>query len=81
MNWLGEFTFSTKRKVEHFRAHSCATATKKYILKNVLQFFAVLVAVAVVVAQTPLQLHEKKVTHSRLDYDEILCLKIRRRIE
>ena len=51
------------------------------MLKNVLQFFAVLVAVAVVVAQTPLQLHEKKVTHSRLDYDEILCLKIRRRIE
>ena len=51
------------------------------MLKNVLQFFAILVAVAVVVAQTPEQLHDKKVTHSRLDCGEILCFKIGRSIE
>ena len=46
---------STKRKIEHFHAIVAQQRQKIYMLKNVLQLFAVLVAVAVavVVAQTP----------------------------
>ena len=82
VNRLGEFTSSTKRKIEHVHAIVSQQRQKIYVKKCAAVFLPFSLPSPSSLLKAPnTELHEKKVTHSRLDCGEILCLKIGRGIE